>query len=375
MQLRPFQKEALTALSQPGHVLCIAPTGSGKSLIYERAAVQSGRKTLLISPLVALARQQQARLKDLPLAGAQDQIRIISPESLLNPARIRALRHWRPNFLVVDECHCLWEWGESFRPAFNEIPKLMTAFSIQSSLWLTATLPPEARLDLRTRLPGPLIELGAFNLPPHLQITLKRIPWSDRASVLVTWILQQKSAGIVFVSTREATTRVTRLLEAAKLSVVSYHAGLSQDERRNIEQQITLRQVQIIVATSAFGMGMDHAHLRWVALWQAPHSLLTFAQAIGRAGRDRGCNPKDAHNPQALVLWDYDDFRLLDWSVRKSERQQAQLLQVSQYLESPGCRRVNLRQYFEVTPAGVDHAPFRCGACDFCVAAETFAQF
>src|SRR5262249_24821920 len=156
--LRPFQQAALEALVHPGHVLCVAPTGSGKSLIYERAAQKPGRRTLLITPLVALARQQHERLSARatatlgagsgsqgPPPGAESGIWLASPESLQSPRSLPALRRWRPDFLVVDECHCLWEWGESFRPAFRAIPGLLRELAIDSSLWLTATLPPEAR--------------------------------------------------------------------------------------------------------------------------------------------------------------------------------------------------------------------------------------
>jgi ATP-dependent DNA helicase RecQ len=379
LTLRPFQKNALAALASPStHLLCISPTGSGKSLIYERLAARPGTRTLLVTPLIALARQQLERLgaTGIPVTAAIGRISnpvapppgrsgawIVSPESLLVPSRARLLEKWAPDFLVVDECHCLWEWGESFRPAFHLLPRLLESRTITHSLWLTATLPPHARTALRVAfqtLGLPLVEHGSFALPPSLVFEAPRIEWPERSTAFIHKIseLQELGAGLVFAQTREGCERLARLLRETGIRVTTYHAGLAFEERRNASRRIAEQKVDVIVATSAFGMGMDYPHLRWVLLWQAPPSLLNLAQAIGRAGRS-------ASDPaRACVFWDADDFQLIDWMTHGSERRKDDLNAVAHFLKEPGCRAASLENFFN-GESDPKHRNY-CGRCDHC---------
>ncbi len=347
--LRPFQERALLALEKPGNLLCVAPTGSGKSLIYERAAAKPGRRTLLVSPLVALARQQTLRLESSGIVASrtppphskESAVWVVSPEKLLLPPTRHYLQSWRPDFLVVDECHCLWEWGDRFRPAFKLIPDLIRDYAIPSSLWLTATLPHEARQEIRSQIPGPLVEMGDFDLPSQLELHVEHISWTERANTLLGWLIHQKEPGIVFVSTRLATERLARLIRATGRTVQPYHAGLGLEERRAAEASIARGEHHVVVATSAFGMGMNYPHLSWVVLWQAAPSLLGFAQAIGRVGRNEN------KRARALAFWSRDDFKLLEWMASGSERCLRQLtLSYEFYSESTRCRREALKRYF-----------------------------
>ncbi|MEO5970010.1 MAG: DEAD/DEAH box helicase [Bdellovibrionia bacterium] len=374
LQLRPFQKAALEAIhpnpSHPSHLLCIAPTGAGKSLIYERLAAAGNRRTLLVTPLVALARQQFQTLQGrgiqttLGVRGSsqgppqsKSGAWIVSPESLTFPSKERALLLWKPNLLIVDECHCLWEWGEKFRPAFTILPDLLTKHEIAQSLWLTATLPFEARLSLRQKLPTPLLEMGGFELPRHLQLKIHRISLQDRASYVFEWLKQRNGPGIVFVSTREATIRIGRLMSALGRNVVIYHGGMSTEERKNIENLVAQGIPDTVVATSAFGMGMNYQHLKFVILWQAPTSLLSLVQTIGRVGR----NP--ASDNHALVLWEPEDFRLLEWTVNHSKKRQDDLTKLFDFLATPLCRSAFLKTYFDRTPLTASS----CSLCDNCL--------
>ena len=374
MHLHSFQKRALTALESPQHVLVIAPTGSGKSLIFERSSQNPNRRTLLVTPLVALARQQYQRLSETrgesvriaiggePLPGAFEtsstEMLICSPESLLSPSRIHALNLWKPNFLVVDECHCLWEWGDRFRPAFQKLPQLLNDYDIRTSLWLTATLPPRYRDELRKVFHGSLIEIGEFDLPPSLRLEVVRVSWANRPSLLADWASQQTGAGLVFVNTREETQRIERLLRGAGVvRVASYHGGLSLEERRTIERQVATEELQVVVSTSAFGMGMNYPHLEWVVIWRAPNSLLNLTQAIGRVGRT-------ANRPaRALVLWDEPDFQLNEWLWRESALKREEQTRVRDFLSADLCRRSFLMNYFQAP--SVPQAP--CGRCDRCL--------
>ena len=373
LNLRPFQQAALSAIENPrvsqNHVICISPTGSGKSLIYERAAQISGRKMILITPLVALARQQHSRLKELGISvslgagGASENppssksgAWIISPEILPFPARQAALKRWQPNFLVVDECHCLWEWGENFRPAFAEIPKLLHEHSIPRSLWLTATLPIEARHDLRRRLPCHPVEIGSFDLPHRLKLFVLKVPLRHRTEILISWIREKRGKGIIFVSTRQSAVRLSLLLTTSGKNVITYHGGMGAEERKNAEALIAAQIPDLIVATSAFGMGMDYPHLTFVALWQAPTSILSLVQTIGRVSM----NPLQGGH--ALVFWDDDDFQLIEWTIRNSQKRKKEVEELKNFLSTYECRLSFLQRYFDQI-ATVK----KCERCDQCL--------
>lgn len=365
-ELRPFQKEALKTLHQPGHIICISPTGSGKSLIYENYSQK--HRTLLVTPLIALARQQHARLMSLgipvtlaagpdpePPPASKTGVWIISPERLAHAGSAQKAAAWKPDLLAVDECHCLWDWGEKFRPSFLLIPDFLNKHSIKRSIWLSATLPKAARDELARELPSPLTEIGEFALPPTLHLSIEKTSWPNRANRLLEFVLSRTDAGIVFVQTRANAQRLTHLLQAAGKRCALYHAGMASEERRIIERKIEDRDPEIIIATSAFGMGMDHPHLRWAVLWQAPPSLLALAQSIGRAGRHR------LMKSHALILWDDEDFRLIEWVTHGSRRRLQELQDVRHFLAQTACRRAALADYFS-SRAALAH----CNQCDFC---------
>lgn len=377
--LRPFQKDALQALQRPGHLIVIAPTGSGKSLIYEQYLKNPGTKMLLITPLVALSRQQHRNLLELGIVSKlgtgegsdgppldlkphESGVWIVSPEKLFFPLKkgvLQLLEKWSPNFLVVDECHCFWEWGRHFRPAFLEVPKLIEIFQIPRSLWLTATLPQKAHQALKAALPLPQLSLGSFELPTQLELYNHAVSWPQRSDFLMEWVRVQPNPGIIFVPTRNGTERVSRLLSTLGRTLIPYHAGMSIEERQNLEALIQTAPNPVIVATSAFGMGMHFSQLTWCLLWQAPLSLLSLAQAVGRVGRG-------SQGGRAFILWDRDDFQLIEWSARGSAERREDLQEVLLYLQQKKCRKAGLKEYFDTGTLSSEPSLSNCGQCDWC---------
>jgi len=372
--LRPFQIQALRALLNPQveHLVCVAPTGAGKSLIFESYIQQSQRRALLISPLVALARQHQERLDSSGIPAAlgsalnpQDpdtRVWVISPESLQHESTHRKINSWKPEFLIVDECHCLWEWGASFRPAFLEIPKLFEQHPFfKKTLWLTATLTPENRIELRSILSkqGPLTELGSTELPSQLGLFVKRVPMAERLDYWTEEVLQTEEPGIVFAGTRKNTERLASYSRHIGLKAAFYHAGLSREERLIIEEDIKKNRVQFIVATSAFGMGMDFPQLTRAWIWQPPWSLLELSQAIGRVGRAEKFG-------RATVYWDPWDFRMLVRHPHTPRYVLDRIEPVRQFLEERRCRRSSLRTVFGGPKQGPTCIQSNAQLCDVC---------
>lgn len=318
-------------------------------------------RTLLISPLVALGRQQQARLEARGFqvwlgmgpegrtnsSRKQSEYWIVSPEKLEeSPSTVHALKDWRPDWMVVDECHCLWEWGREFRPAYRKVPALIAQLGLRRSLWLTATLPYVARRELRAEIPTPLREIGEFAFPESLIIHAWRVNHVDRAQALLDTVAARPGRGIVFVQTREDTHRLARLLGSFR--PLPYHAGLGSEEKRAIELRLNQGECRVLIATSAFGLGMDIRELDWVVLWEPPRSLLALAQALGRVGR--------AGRPgEAFVFWEPADAARGGPSVMN-------------WLHDLRCRRVSIAPYF----AGPDASPAvtACGRCDRCRSAR-----
>ena len=354
--LKPFQEEALRSLTLYAHTILIAPTGSGKSLIFQSYLARFPKtRAILISPLNALARQHEENLKafEIPVfqgVGREGKgppkgpgVWILNPEKLCG-RYLSGAKEWRPDLLIVDEAHCIWEWGGHFRPEFSKIPALVRDLSISKSFWCTATLPAPALEQILIGLPGAPEILGKFAIPPALQIERIRVSPHRRIEYLRSRLLERASeSGMIFVSTRKSSVRIENFLRQWNIPVLSYHAGMSSEERILLERELRLRSKLKspiwIVATTAFGMGMDYPFLTNCILFEPSFSLLSLSQALGRVGRA-------GEKANAQVLWHENDFERHSWFFEHSTRNQKSLQEVKDWCATNDCQRAHLEKYF-----------------------------
>jgi ATP-dependent DNA helicase RecQ len=351
--LRPFQKEALQALASPRiHLRLTSPTGSGKGVVVEELARDPDERIVLLTPLVALARQQARRLRargvplhvSLALGNAPDpgptrdqRVWILSPEGALGPRKTERIRAWRPTLVAIDEAHCIEEWGGSFRPAYGRIAEWVRELGCKRTLWMSATFPAGLAAALERSVPGEWSTVGRFALPSNLSLSIERVAYGERIERVRAEVVAARNPGVLFAATRKTAEDYSRMLSLSGARFLPYHAGLSDEERRAIEQALERGRLEgatgprspSVCATSAFGMGMDFPQFEWALVTHAPVSILSLMQAVGRVGRSNA--------GKATVLWAEEDFRIAGYLVsRTSARKpgEERLAGLRRYLES-----------------------------------------
>lgn len=304
--LRALQEEAINSLMQKKDVVVLLPTGGGKSLCYQLPAVAQPGLAIVVSPLISLMQDQVAQLADrkvkaLHLSGmltqrALDQrltnaanggykLLYISPERLQSEWILERLQQMEISFVAVDEAHCISQWGYDFRPSYLTLKKLREYLPELPIMALTASATPAVLSDIGKELllNKPHTVRGSF-FRTNLAIGMVK---SERKEARLMAILQKtKGSAIVYIRSRKGTEQLARFLTASKISAAHYHAGMSPDERQAVQQAWMVGKTRVMVATTAFGMGIDKADVRVVIHMDLPDSPESYYQEIGRAGRD-----------------------------------------------------------------------------------------
>ncbi len=377
---RPGQAEIVAAVLQGQNTLAIMPTGGGKSLCFQLPALCRDGVTVVISPLIALMRDQVRALKAVgveagsltsgnteeeteevfaALDAGRLKLLYMAPERLASPATLGLLRRVGCSLIAVDEAHCVSQWGHDFRPDYLRIGALRQALQVPLAAF-TATADEETRAEIVTRLfdgAAPATFLRGFDRPNiHLAFAVKDKP---RDQILRFATARKGQSGIVYCGTRAKTEVLAQALGEAGHAAVAYHAGLEAEERRRVETRFQRDDGLIVVATVAFGMGIDKPDIRWVAHADLPKSIESYYQEIGRGGRD-------GLPAETLTLYGPDDIRLrraqIDEGAAPPDRKAADHTRLNALLglaEALKCRRQVLLGYF-------GEAAEPCGNCDLC---------
>ena len=379
-KFRPGQREIIDAVACGENVLAIMPTGGGKSLCFQLPALLNDGLTIVISPLIALMRDQVRGLKAVGVVAAaitsgntQEEVdkvfsQIISgdlkllyltPERLVSRKIHNILNRADVTSIAVDEAHCVSQWGHDFRPDYLRIGELRRTLRVPLSAF-TATADKETQQDIMERLfdgAASKVFLRGFDRP---NIYLSFMPKDNPRRQIMDFVHQRKGqSGIIYCGTRAKTETLARALEEAGHSACSYHGGMDADRRRVVESRFTLEDGLIVVATVAFGMGVDKPDVRWVVHADLPKSIENYYQEIGRAGRDGG-------QAETLTLYGADDIRFrrsqIDEGLAPDGRKSADHVRLNALLglaEALECRRLNLLEYF-------GEKNIKCGNCDLC---------
>lgn len=380
-QFRGNQEAVIKNILSGKNTFVIMPTGAGKSLCYQLPAMVNDGLAIVISPLIALMKNQVdslnayginarflnstlskgeiTKLKKDALAGTI-KLLYVAPESLSKEENIQFLQKVNVSFIAIDEAHCISEWGHDFRPEYRKIKTMIAQLGDMPVIALTATATPKVQLDIQKNLQMEEADvfISSFN---RQNLYYEVRPKKETKKQLIRFLKEHKGkSGIIYCLSRKKVEEIAQLINVNGFKAAPYHAGLDPDVRMKNQDDFLNEEVDIIVATIAFGMGIDKPDVRFVVHYDVPKSLEGYYQETGRAGRDG----LEGH---CLMFYSHNDLNKLekfnkDKSVQERENARILLQEMEFYAESPVCRRKQLLHYF-----GEEFKPNNCEMCDNCV--------
>lgn len=378
---RPGQEELIRHVLEKKNVLGIMPTGGGKSICYQLPALLLPGVTLVVSPLIALMKDQvdalvdngipatflnsslsavenQSRLQDL--AQGRYKLLYVAPERLQGGELVGLLSRIQVSLIAVDEAHCISQWGHDFRPSYLALPTLLATFSGEVPvIALTATATPQVAKDIQELLAIPDENLVQTSFQRE-NLAFSVVKESPDTFLLEYLRMNQSSAGILYCATRKEVEKQYQRLQHAGIKVGRYHGGLSEQERTRNQEDFIYDRIQVMVATNAFGMGIDKSNVRFVIHQQIPGNLESYYQEAGRAGRDGGPS-------EAILLYSPQDIQIQHYFIQQSEgdlaykqQEYLKLREMNQYAHTQMCLQRYILRYFG--ESGSD-----CGRCSNCL--------
>ncbi len=385
--LRPLQEEAISMILSRMDSLVVLPTGGGKSLCYQAPAVATNRLTVVVSPLISLMKDQvdaltacgivatqinsaqspgeRASAIEMVIAG-KTKLVFVSPERLVSEDFTELLRRVDVRTFAIDEAHCISHWGHDFRPEYRQLKQLKRLFPQASIHAFTATATEEVRKDIASQLglTDPTVLVGNFDRP---NLTYRVVPRQESFKQVQAVLARHPGeSGIIYCISRKQVDALVEKLQQQSIRALPYHAGLDSDERRRTHEAFAQERCDVVVATIAFGMGINRSNVRFVLHVGMPKSLEHYQQETGRAGRD-------GLEAECTLLYSFSDVQLWRSIVQKAqeagqedsghtENALRHIEDISKYCRGLSCRHASLVRYF-----GQSYDETSCNACDVCL--------
>ena len=351
--LRPGQEDAIQALLAGHDTLAVMPTGSGKSFIYQASALLMSGPAIIISPLIALQRDQLETIEEQQigkvgllnstlsaaewqetldkLQHGQIEFLFLTPEQFANEETLALLREARPALFVIDEAHCISEWGHDFRPSYLRLGTVIEALGHPRVLALTATasLPVRNEIVERLRMRQPKVVVQGFDRPNIWLGIEKFYDEAEKKRALIERVDKAEKPGIVYVATRKHAEELAEALRQQKVKAVAYHAGMKTKDREQAQTAFMRDQAEVIVATTAFGMGVNKSNVRFVYHYEISDSVDAYYQEIGRAGRD-------GEEAEAILFYNPKDLGLHTFLTSSGKVQADEVVMMARVLYEQG---------------------------------------